>query len=249
MKAIAITDVGKKRSMNQDYVFMSKEPVGNLPNLFIVADGMGGHKAGDFASRYAVAAMTESIGCSDETNPVKLLRSAIEQANREIIEKAGSSPEYEGMGTTLVAACIMHGYTYIANVGDSRLYVINREEIRQVTRDHSLVEEMVRMGEIPREEARFHPDKNVITRAIGAEYDVKIDFFGHKLRDNDKILLCSDGLTNMLEDEEIFDIVNRPEELSRRAGELINRANTYGGKDNISVILVEPFEEEVKACC
>lgn len=143
----------------------------------------------------------------------------------------------------------MHGYTYIANVGDSRLYVINREEIRQVTRDHSLVEEMVRMGEIPREEARFHPDKNVITRAIGAEYDVKIDFFGHKLRENDKILLCSDGLTNMLEDDEIFDIVNRPEELSRRAGELINRANTYGGKDNISVILVEPFEEEVKACC
>ena len=118
-----------------------------------------------------------------------------------------------------------------------------------MTRDHSLVEEMVRMGEIRREEARFHPDKNVITRAIGAEYDVKIDFFGHKLRDNDKILLCSDGLTNMLEDEEIFDIVNRPEELSRRAGELINRANTYGGKDNISVILVEPFEEEVKACC
>ena len=117
MKAIAITDVGKKRSMNQDYVFMSKEPVGNLPNLFIVADGMGGHKAGDFASRYAVAAMTESIGCSDETNPVKLLRSAIEQANREIIEKAGSSPEYEGMGTTLVAACIMHGYTYIARRG------------------------------------------------------------------------------------------------------------------------------------
>ena len=107
MKAIAITDVGKKRSMNQDYVFMSKEPVGNLPNLFIVADGMGGHKAGDFASRYAVAAMTESIGRSDETNPVKLLRSAIEQANREIIEKAGSSPEYEGMGTTLVAACMM----------------------------------------------------------------------------------------------------------------------------------------------
>ena len=248
MKAIAVTDVGKKRTMNQDYVFLSKDPVGNLPNLFIVADGMGGHKAGDFASRYAVNTIRENIEQDDDTNPVKLLRSAIERANREIIRKASRESEYEGMGTTLVAATIIRGYMYIANVGDSRLYVINREEIRQVTRDHSLVEEMVRMGEIRREEARFHPDKNIITRAIGAGYYVKVDFFGHTLRDNDKILLCSDGLSNMLEDDEIFEIVNRDEEIARRAGELINRANTYGGKDNISVVLVEPFEDEVDIC-
>ncbi len=248
MKAIAVTDVGKKRTMNQDYVYMSKNPVGNLPNLFIVADGMGGHKAGDFASKYTVNTIRESIEQDDETNPVKLLRSAIEKANREILEIAAQTAEYEGMGTTLVAATIIRGYTYIANVGDSRLYVINKEEIRQVTRDHSLVEEMVRMGEIKREEARFHPDKNIITRAIGAGYDVKIDFFGHKLRNNDKILLCSDGLSNMLEDSEMFEIVNRDEEIARKAGELINRANTYGGKDNISVVLVEPFEDEVKVC-
>lgn len=248
MKAIAVTDVGKKRTMNQDYVFVSKNPIGSLPNLFIVADGMGGHKAGDFASKYTVKTIQESIEADTETNPVKLLRSAIEEANRKVRKKAAENPEYEGMGTTLVVATIIHGYTYIANVGDSRLYVINKDEIRQITRDHSLVEEMVRMGEIKKEEARFHPDKNIITRAIGAGYDVKIDFFGHKLRNNDKLLLCSDGLSNMLEDDEMFEIVNRDEEVSRKAGELINRANTYGGKDNISVVLVEPFEDEVHVC-
>ena len=248
MKAVAMTDVGKKRSMNQDFVYASKAPVGNLPNLFLVADGMGGHRAGDFASRYTVNFVVENIRENDETNPVKLLRGAIEKANAGILEKAAERPEYEGMGTTLVAPAIIHGYTYIANVGDSRLYVVNDREIRQVTRDHSLVEEMVRMGEIKREEARFHPDKNIITRAIGGGYDLKIDFFGHKLRYNDKLLLCSDGLSNMLQDEEIMEIVNREDEPARKAGELINRANTYGGRDNISAVLVEPFEDEVNVC-
>ena len=248
MKAVAMTDVGKKRSMNQDFVYASKDPVGNLPNLFLVADGMGGHRAGDFASRYTVNFVVENIRENDETNPVKLLRGAIEKANAGILEKAAERPEYEGMGTTLVAATIIHGYTYIANVGDSRLYVVNDREIRQVTRDHSLVEEMVRMGEIKREEARFHPDKNIITRAIGGGYDLKIDFFGHKLRYNDKLLLCSDGLSNMLQDEEIMEIVNREDEPARKAGELINRANTYGGRDNISAVLVEPVEDEVNGC-
>ena len=248
MKAVAMTDVGKKRSMNQYFVYAAKAPVGNLPNLFLVADGMGGHRAGDFASRYTVNFVVENIRENDETNPVKLLRGAIEKANAGILEKAAERPEYEGMGTTLVAATIIHGYTYIANVGDSRLYVVNDREIRQVTRDHSLVEEMVRMGEIKREEARFHPDKNIITRAIGGGYDLKIDFFGHKLRYNDKLLLCSDGLSNMLQDEEIMEIVNREDEPARKAGELINRANTYGGRDNISAVLVEPFEDEVNVC-
>ena len=244
MKAIAITDVGKKRSMNQDYVFMSKEPVGNLPNLFIVEDGMGGHKAGDFASRYAVAAMTESIGCSDETNPVKLLRSAIEQANREIIEKAGSSPEYEGMGTTLVAACIMHGYTYIANVGDSRLYLIN-QGIQQLSKDHSLVEEMVRLGGIKPEEAKHHPDKNIITRAIGAKADVDVDFYEHRLKRGDIILMCTDGLSNMVEDEELFHIVQGSRDIVEAGEMLVEAAKENGGTDNIGVVLFEPFADEV----
>ena len=248
MKAIAVSDVGKRRSMNQDYVFQSKEAVGNLPNLFIVADGMGGHKAGDFASRFTVNYIREAISSSDETNPVKLLRMAIEQANRETIWKATHEDEYEGMGTTVVAATIINGYAYIANVGDSRLYVIGPDEIRQVTRDHSLVEEMVRMGGIRKEEAKYHPDKNIITRAVGAALEVKVDFFGHKMRRNEKLLLCSDGLTNMLDDDEIMGVVNTDDEPARRAGELINRANTYGGKDNISVVLVEPDEDEVMVC-
>ena len=240
----AKTHCGRVRPINEDSYLV---PEGD--SLALVADGMGGHKAGDFASRFVVDTMVRCMGLYKSDSPVTALRKAIEKTNELLFLEAQRDPDREGMGSTLVAATVDQDTMYVANVGDSRLYVINREEIRQVTRDHSLVEEMVRMGEIPREEARFHPDKNVITRAIGAEYDVKIDFFGHKLRENDKILLCSDGLTNMLEDDEIFDIVNRPEELSRRAGELINRANTYGGKDNISVILVEPFEEEVKACC
>ena len=248
MRVYSGTDIGRSRSVNQDYVYVSETPVGNLPNLFIVADGMGGHNAGDFASAFAVRVMVDSVKEDADFNPVKVIRHGIEVANHELIEQAKKSEERKGMGSTMVVATVVGNYVYVANVGDSRLYVINREEIRQVTRDHSLVEEMVRMGEIRREEARFHPDKNIITRAIGAGYDVKVDFFGHKLRDNDKILLCSDGLSNMLEDDEIFEIVNRDEEIARRAGELINRANTYGGKDNISVVLVEPFEDEVDIC-
>ena len=247
MKSYSLTDTGRVRSMNEDYVFVSERPIGKLPNLFVVADGMGGHNAGERASSYAVEVLLANIRKSKERNPVKVLRYAMEHANDSVYQEAMTKERCRGMGTTMVAATILKDTLYITNVGDSRLYVIGNG-IRQITHDHSLVEEMVRMGEIRREEARFHPDKNIITRAIGAGYDVKVDFFGHKLRDNDKILLCSDGLSNMLEDDEIFEIVNRDEEIARRAGELINRANTYGGKDNISVVLVEPFEDEVDIC-
>ena len=248
LKTFSVTDIGKQRELNQDYVFSSEESIGNLSNVFIVADGMGGHNAGDYASRFTVDTMVGEIRRSFEKNPVKILENAIQSANRQLREKAAEDPKLFGMGTTVVAATLIGRYLQVANVGDSRLYVID-DQIRQITRDHSLVEEMVRMGGIDRETARTHLDKNIITRAIGATEQVDVDFFQVELKAGDIVLMCSDGLTNMLEDEEIFDIVNRPEELSRRAGELINRANTYGGKDNISVILVEPFEEEVKACC
>ena len=241
MKAFCITDVGRNRSMNQDFVFASETPVGNLPNLFVVADGMGGHRAGDTASR------DESVRRSPETNPIKTIRAAVEEANRRVYEKSREDEGLAGMGTTLVVAVIEGRYLYVANVGDSRLYLI-RDDIRQITKDHSLVEEMVRSGKLKREEARNHPNKNVITRAVGVEREVNIDFFDLRIRKGDMILLCSDGLSNMLEDSEIFAIVKSGKDVEERARKLISAANQNGGKDNISVVLVEPLSGEVKEC-
>lgn len=242
LKAFSITDVGQKRKMNQDYVFASAEPVGKLPNLFIVADGMGGHNAGDFASKFTVDTLVETIRMSGETNPIKLMRKAIEFANASLIKKAQEEAALKGMGTTLVAATIIKNYLYVANVGDSRLYVIG-EEIKQITKDHSLVEEMVRLGEIKKEDAKNHPDKNIITRAIGAKLNVDIDFFDVKLFEKDIVLICSDGLTNMIEDSDIKLILKIEEELPDKAKKLVDAANENGGKDNIAVVLVEKTED------
>ena len=248
MKTYSIADIGRRRTMNQDYVYASEQPVGNLKNLLIVADGMGGHNAGDLASRYTVELMVEYItNEKDEKRPVSLLSSAIHHANELVMEKARSAKEYEGMGTTIVAATVTDGCLYVANVGDSRLYLI-RKDIRQITKDHSLVEEMVRSGKLKREEARNHPNKNVITRAVGVEKEVNIDFFDLRIRKGDKILLCSDGLSNMLEDNEIREIVTSGGDVEERARKLITAANQNGGKDNISVVLVEPLPGEVKEC-
>ena len=238
LKTFSITDIGRKRQQNQDYVFTSEQAIGNLPNLFIVADGMGGHKAGEYASKYTVETICNCIERSFEKNPTLILQKAIETANTHIRKRASEDISLEGMGTTVVAATCLGRNLQVANVGDSRLYVVN-EEIRQITRDHSKVEEMVRMGVIDREAARNHPDKNIITRAIGASDDVEADFFNVELAAGDIVLLCSDGLTNMLEDEEIREILNTQEELEERARKLIETANAHGGKDNISVILIE----------
>ena len=194
MRIYSATDVGQKRKMNQDYVFVSEDPVGNLPNLFTVADGMGGHNAGDYASSHAVRILVDKIREDADYNPVKVIRHAIEAANTEIRNRAQEDANLRGMGTTMVVATIVDQYAYVANVGDSRLYVIS-DGIQQITRDHSLVQEMVRMGEISEEEARNHPDKNIITRALGAEKTVDVDFFDLKLEKDCTILICSDGLS------------------------------------------------------
>ena len=243
MKAFALTDVGQRRKINQDCVYASVEPVGNLPNLFIVADGMGGHKAGDFASRFAVNAVRESIGASQETNPIKLIRDAIELANRGILRESDEHEEMRGMGTTIVVTTIIDRYAYTANVGDSRLYLLG-DTLNQITKDHSLVEEMVRLGEITEAEARNHPDKNIITRAVGATPNVDIDFFDYKVEPGGMILMCSDGLSNMVEDEDIRRILRRTISIEEKARVLVETANENGGKDNIAVILVEPDSDE-----
>ena len=242
-----MTDVGKIRQVNQDYIFTSENPVGKLPNLFIVADGMGGHNAGDFASRYTVETVVDAIKNSDETETIAIIRGAIEETNRKLIEKANEDVRLSGMGTTIVLCTIDGDEACVANVGDSRLYLLG-DKITQITKDHSLVEEMVRMGELEPESARVHPNKNIITRAIGAVDEVAVDFFTLQLQKNNRILLCSDGLTNMVEDNEIQMIVDRQEDLVDGVQQLIACANNNGGKDNLAVILIEPFVDEVKKC-
>ena len=240
IKTFSLTDIGKKRQLNQDYVFTSENPVGNLPNLFIVADGMGGHNAGDYASQYTVEVMIDELAGSVFTDPIENIRNAIITANRKIREKAMEDETLAGMGTTVVAATCLDNILLVANVGDSRLYIIN-EDIKQITQDHSLVEEMVRMGGLAPEQARNHPDKNIITRAIGATSQVEADFFRVELVKGDIILMCSDGLTNMLEDNEIETILKGQTNTVDKAEELVKAANSNGGKDNIAVILIEPF--------
>lgn len=233
--------------MNEDYIYTSETSVGNLPNLFIVADGMGGHNAGDFASRYAVEHAVETIGRDDRTDPVVLIGAAMRQVNRSLLELSGSDRKLAGMGTTFVAATVSGNHLSVANVGDSRLYIVN-QHITQVTRDHSLVQEMVRMGEMNQEEARVHPDKNIITRAIGAMPELEIDFFERDLSPDDRLLMCSDGLTNMLEDGDIRRIMCSQRDLVESVERLVQAANENGGRDNISVIIVDPFSDEVRRC-
>lgn len=242
LKTFSITDIGKRRKLNQDYVYTSERPVGNMPNVFIVADGMGGHNAGDYASKYTVETIVKEMGRSVEVNPERILTKAIESANEQIIRLSRENADLAGMGTTVVVATCMGKYMKVANVGDSRLYVIG-DKITQITRDHSLVEEMIRMGGIDRETARNHPDKNIITRAIGAADTVEIDFFDVELSAGEMVLMCSDGLTNMLEDEEIRMIMNGQRDIVEKAEALVKAANNNGGKDNISVVLIEPFAE------
>lgn len=243
IKTFSITDIGRQRKLNQDYIFTSEMPVGNLPNLFLVADGMGGHRAGDYASRYAVETIADTIALSTMTDPVALLDHAIKTANEKIFHKASMEEKYHGMGTTIVAATIIGKTMYVANVGDSRLYVMN-QTIEQVTKDHSLVEEMIMMGGLDRASARIHPDKNIITRAVGVQDTVEIDFFKMELQEGDMILMCSDGLTNMVDDEQIRMILVGQRDIVDKVHGLVNAANDNGGLDNIAVILIKPCMED-----
>ena len=241
INAFGKTDEGLMRTINQDSIFVSTQPIGKLPNLFIVADGMGGHKAGDVASREAIERFVKYACTTHMSDPANILDAGIISVNKDIFDMANSNRDYSGMGTTFVAASLVENHVYIANVGDSRLYLIGRD-IRQITRDHSLVEDMVRMGVLEREEARTHYKKNVITKAIGVADDKTStpDIFEIEVENGDKLLLCSDGLTNMVEDYDIKKIVKDNDSIEDAVRELIRQANENGGKDNISAILIEP---------
>ena len=244
MKVFSITDVGRIRQMNQDYVFATDEPLGSLPNLLVVADGMGGHKAGDFASKFTVETLKEELKLSLNEGPKEVLMDAVQVVNHKLIQTAETDIKLDGMGTTLVAATVIDHTLYFINVGDSRLYLINKD-IKQISRDHSLVEEMLRLGGISEEEAKHHPDKNIITRAIGVKENVEADFYEFALKKGDVILMCTDGLCNMVSEDEIFAIVKGARDIVEAGQLLINRANENGGKDNIGIVLAQPFSDEV----
>lgn len=247
MRTFSITDTGVLRNMNQDYCFSSDAPVGNLPNLYIVCDGMGGHKAGEYASRYTVERIVASVSRSKWKEPIRILKDAIKKANEILVIEAQEDIEKNGMGTTVVAATIIDHRLYVANVGDSRLYVVN-ETIEQISKDHSYVAEMIRMGKFAPNDERIKTKKNVITRAVGAMEQVRPDFFEVDLKEKDTILMCTDGLSNMVTDEKIHQIVLSLHDTEEIAKALVEEANKNGGQDNITVLVARPYFNEVKEC-
>lgn len=245
MQSFAVTDIGMVRSMNQDFVFASPERIGPLEDLFLVADGMGGHRAGDYASRFLIEYIVKSVKTSDGKAPVAVLERAIRLGNRELYRDAVEKEELSGMGTTLVAASTEGTTLYVANIGDSRLYLVRRGKAYQVTKDHSYVEEMVAAGKMVRGSREYLSQKNIITRAAGMTERVEADFFEVELEEEDTILLCSDGLTNMVDNDAIAKIVSGGGSLEEKGRRLVDTANENGGRDNITVILAELDEKEV----
>jgi PPM family protein phosphatase len=222
------SDVGRQRSVNEDDLVVS-------PPFFAVADGMGGARAGEVASKIA-AGTFEGEGDSGEPAEAQLAR-ILREANRRIYELAVKDESHRGMGTTLTAAMVHGDEISFAHVGDSRAYVLRRGGLEQLTSDHSLVAELERSGQISPEAAENHPQRSIITRALGPEPDVEVDTYTVTGRDGDLFLLCSDGLTSMISDEEVASILRSSESLDEAADALVRAANQSGGKDNITVVL------------
>ena len=242
MKSAARTDIGRVRSINQDVVMVLDEFTKAQFNLYIVADGMGGANAGDYAAKALVQYVKEYMDSHDDCT-IGLIRKAIEYANTKIYELSKNNKQLQGMGSTVVAAGISGTTLYAFNVGDSRLYIV-RDKLIQVTKDHSFVEDEVAKGHITRGSKEYKLNKNYITRAVGVEKEVEVDIFEIELLEGDKILLCSDGLSNMIDDKEIYDIISKSETLDLAVDNLIETANEKGGTDNISAILIN-YEREV----
>lgn len=238
MEVGALTDIGRTKQVNQDYIYVSEGPIGPLDNVFIVADGMGGHRSGDIASRFMTETLVEALKAeaASEREPESLLYSIIRKADQQLIVKANSAEELAGMGTTLVIVTIKDGEVIVGNVGDSRLYLLS-DRLRQVTEDHSRVMEMVRSGSITPEEAETHPDKNKITRAIG--YGGLPDFYRFDVHPGDVLLICTDGLTNMVRHEVLEEVLRDGSKAQEQCKRLVGLANENGGMDNISVMIIK----------
>lgn len=244
----AVTDVGRKRKGNEDSLFVNPEM-----RLFVVADGMGGHAAGEVASRIAVDSINEFVcltGGDDEiTWPFGLdesisydgnrLKTAVRYANRKVLDATRESSEYEGMATTVAAVLVDGDTANLAHVGDSRIYLFREGQLSLLTNDHSWVNEQLQNGVLTAEQARTHPLRNVVTRALGGRNDLLVEMQAHPMLTGDLLLLCSDGLTTMLPDEEIGRLVREADgDVTSAADALVAEANARGGEDNITVVLV-----------
>jgi PPM family protein phosphatase len=231
--AAGVTDVGRVRDGNEDDFLDQSNRLG----LVAVADGMGGHRAGEVASATALEALRAAVASGEP------LRDAIEGANDAVLEKSVSDQEFHGMGTTLTAGMLgSDGHLVVGHVGDSRAYLVRDGELSQITDDHSLVEEMVRSGELTPEQAEVHPRRSVITRALGIDAEVEVDEYPIELQPGDRILFCSDGLTTMVRPDEIASILSREQDLRRAAQLLVDAANAAGGEDNITAVIIEAVE-------
>lgn len=241
MVVYAMTDTGNVRENNEDSYFVSKDR--NL-NLFLVADGMGGCNGGEIASKYAVESVVNFFNENydkvnkDSESIKKFIISSMEFANKIVFHKSFSNLNLTGMGTTLTLLLIENGNYYIGHIGDSRAYMIRDEKITQLTEDHSYVEELVKMGKITEKEARIHPQKNIITRALGIDEKVDIDIFSGKTLINDIYFLCTDGLTNMVDDEHIYKEFTSNESIDQACNNLVKIAKLNGGYDNITIVAI-----------
>jgi protein phosphatase len=224
------SDTGRQRRGNED-AFLERAP------LFVVADGMGGAQAGEVASRIAIELFADGLNIDEATDPAERLAARAEEANAEIHARAQDDAELTGMGTTLTAAYVGPSEISIAHVGDSRAYRFHDDQLERLTHDHSLVEELIRQGQLTEAEAEEHPQRSIITRALGPEPDVDVDMITLEGIDGDVYLLCSDGLTSMVQESEIERIVAKSRTLDAAGRELIAAANKAGGRDNITVIL------------
>ena len=241
-----LTDTGRIRTHNEDSVTIVKNKKGEM--LACVADGVGGHKAGEIASQIAINTITEAFKETfkdlDKLSAINWLRQATTEVNNKIFSYVDKHEEAKGMGTTLVCALITKDYILIGNVGDSSGFAIKKEKLYKITYDHTLVNLLLKAGEITEEEAKNHPKKNVLMKALGTNNPIEIDIFDCDL-DVDGILLASDGLTNMLDKEKIMTVLNSNEPIQDKVIKLIAKANNRGGTDNISVAYVD-FKEGVK---
>lgn len=233
MEYVALTDVGMKRRNNEDSYIVN---VANEDKIFIVADGMGGHNAGEIASLEACR-ITESYILEQAGSIDAVLREGVVKANRDIYVRAAENPSMKGMGTTIDVCVVRDNTLHIAHVGDSRVYIINNDSIRRVTRDHSIVGMMLEEGSITEEQARVHPQRNYITRAVGSAVNVEVDIINEDVHSGEWVLMCTDGLTNMVEKDVLHSVVTGAESVRDGACELVRRAKENGGDDNITVIL------------
>ncbi|WP_085875946.1 Stp1/IreP family PP2C-type Ser/Thr phosphatase [Peptoniphilus vaginalis] len=235
MKVVSATNVGNYRKNNEDSFYVNESK-----NLYLLADGMGGHLAGERASKMATEIIGEDFASEREVvsidDAIEILSSSIRDANKKIYESSQENEDYRGMGTTLSSGLILDNVLIYSNIGDSRIYRIN-EEMEQITQDDSFVNYLIEIGEITEEEAKNHPKKNVLTKAMGTTSDIEVIVNTLNIKDKDVFLFCSDGLTNMVPDEDIFKIVqeNSPEEARDM---LLDLALKNGGMDNITFILV-----------